>query len=121
MFGGPDDRRRLPPLQPLRQVEAELLVGGARPPEEQRRAHAAEDDVRQPDREPRREQMSFGQRRAERERNVVREDHAEAEHEAAKLSVAAIGGAERQPDHAEYQACDRDRKLPLNCHDLVVR
>ena len=66
-------------------------------------------------------QMSLGQRRSEVQRDVVGEDHAEAEDEAAKLAVAAVGRAEREADHAEDEAGHRDRELPVDRHDLVVR
>src|SRR5215471_6241037 len=65
--------------------------------------------------------MAFREGGAERQRDVVREDDREPEHEASKPSIAAVGGAERKSDDAEDQTCHRNRELAMDRHDLVVR
>jgi len=65
--------------------------------------------------------MSFGKRRPQRERDVIGEDHAEAEDEASKPSVAPVRGAEGEPDDTKHETRHRNRELPVDGHDLIVR
>jgi hypothetical protein len=65
--------------------------------------------------------MSLGERRTERERDVIGEDHSEAEHEASQPAVTPVGRAERKSDNTEHETRHRDRELPMDGHDLIVR
>src|SRR5436190_19445084 len=65
--------------------------------------------------------MTFRECRPQRERDVIREDDTQPEDEASEPSIPAIGGTEGKSDDAKDQTCHRNRKLPVDGHDLIVR
>ena len=65
--------------------------------------------------------MTFRQGLAEPQQDVVDEHDRHADNEARQLAVAPVGGAKRQADQAEHEACRGYRELLVNLEELIVR
>ncbi len=89
-------------------------------PEQSDQAEGTKNQVRHPARVLCGNTMALGGRLGEEHRDVVGENHPDSDDEAAKLAVLGNPQAERQRDDAEDEACDGDRELGVNRHDLVV-
>ena len=90
-------------------------------PEKSDQAEGTKNQVRHPARVFGGNAVALGCRLGEEHRDVVGENHPDPDDEAAELAVLGDAQAERQRDDAKDEACDRDRELGVNRHDLVVR
>jgi hypothetical protein len=119
----PQDRHRgsgEPDPQPVRKRDAQRPIRRLVAPDKEHDPSDAHHDVGQPGGKPGRHQLALGQRWPEVHRDVVGEDHDQAEGETAERTVASVGRAERNADEAEHQAGHGDRPFPVDGDELLM-